>query len=49
MQHGEGKIRNIQKQHPQHSKITPQHRDLLLQHYNMGKIMSQHQLMLRAT
>jgi hypothetical protein len=80
-------IRNIQKQHPQHSKITPaniKHRDLLVQHYNMEKswrnmmkeirnirniqkitpatvefylcnittlekIMSQHQLMLRAT
>jgi hypothetical protein len=38
-------IRNIQKQHPQHSKITPaniKHRDLLVQHYNMEKIMAQH-------
>jgi hypothetical protein len=33
-------IRNIQKQHPQNSKITPaniKHRDLLVQHYNMEK------------
>jgi hypothetical protein len=43
-------ICNIQKQHPQHSKNnTRKHRDLLLQHYNMEKIMAQHQLMLRAT
>jgi hypothetical protein len=43
-------FRNIQKQHPQYSKNNARkHRDLLLQHYNMGKIMAQHQLMLRAT
>jgi hypothetical protein len=45
-------IRNIQKQHPQHSKNnTRKHQTSrsTLQHYNMEKIMAQHQLMLRAT
>jgi hypothetical protein len=36
-------IRNIQKNN------TRNHRDLLVQHYNMKKTMTQHQLMLRAT
>jgi hypothetical protein len=45
MQHDEGN-----SQHSQHLKNnTRNHRDLLLQHYNMEKIMAQHQLMLRAT
>jgi hypothetical protein len=43
-------ICNIQKQQPQHSKNNiRKHRDLLLQHFNMEKIMAQNQLMLRAT
>jgi hypothetical protein len=43
-------FRNIQKQHPQHSKNkTPQTSRSTFETLQHGKIMVQHQLMLRAT
>jgi hypothetical protein len=43
-------FRNIQKQHQQHSKkYTPQTSRSTLATLQHGKIMAQHQLMLRAT
>jgi hypothetical protein len=50
MQHDERISQHSKTTSATFKKITPRkHRDLLLQHYNMRKIMAQHQLILRAT